>query len=342
MIYAPVIIPTLCRAEKLKNCIESLQKNEYAKYTELYISLDYPLEEKHKSGYQEIKTYLAEGIKGFAGVIVIEQTSNQGWHGNYERLREKVFEKYDCYIYTEDDNVFSSNFLEYMDKCLTNYQEDEDVLAVSGYVYPIDWETKQYNSLMIQSYSAAWGFGTWREKEEKMYQMLTVKYLEKQLYSINAMRKLYKASKNQYCNFVKGMIEYTDMLLDNDKVLWVDLSSALYQIFEDKYMIFPTESKVRNMGYGEGGVHCSEIIMTAKQKIDHRHYPYDRQPIDTSLNCEEIKISSKEMKQYWNSIMEKFFLVSQREIVGSIFMQIVCKILGRKFVVRICKKLQRG
>lgn len=342
MIYAPVIIPTLCRAEKFKNCIESLKKNPYAKYTELYISLDYPPSEKYRKGYQEIKQYLEAGIGGFANVIVLEQSINQGSYKNYQILRKKVYEKYDCYIFSEDDNVFSPNFLEYMDKCLAEFEKDEKILAVTGYSYPIDWQTDKYNVLKINSYFAAWGFGIWRNKEEEMLKYLSLDNFENLLKDSAIMKRLFSISKNQYCNFVKGMIEYTDMLIVNNEIPAVDLSFSLYQIFYDKYMIFPVKSKVRNTGYGQDGVHCGEMVIQEHIAPNHRNYPYDKQPIDTEAEFEQI-IASKETEcGQWNRQMEDFFLVSNREIIASKIVQMVCKVLGRKRVAAMLRKVRKG
>lgn len=342
MIYAPVIIPTLCRAEKLKNCIESLQKNSYAKYTELYIGLDYPPNEKYRQGYEQIKEYLNGGIEGFARVEIIEQTSNKGWSGNYDSLREKVYEKHDCYIYTEDDNVFSPNFLEYMDCCLTKFEHDEDILAVTGYSYPIDWKDTKHNVMKISSYFAAWGFGIWRSKEEQMRKAINIDNFEQQMKNRNSMRKLYRASKNQYCNFMKGMIEYTDMLVVDGEVLAIDLSFALYQMFYNKYMIFPTVSKVRNTGYGVDGIHCGEMVLQETRETNHRNYLYDKQPIDISERFEEIIMNSKDETSKLNECMENFFVVSNREIIAARVVEIFCRFFGKKSVVNLLRKMRKA
>ena len=47
MIYAPILIPTLCRAEHFIRCVESLKNNSWAKYTDVFIGLDYPPTEKY-------------------------------------------------------------------------------------------------------------------------------------------------------------------------------------------------------------------------------------------------------------------------------------------------------
>ena len=54
MIYAPVLIPTLCRDEHFIRCIESLKRNAWAKYTDIYIALDFPCKESHWDGYNKI------------------------------------------------------------------------------------------------------------------------------------------------------------------------------------------------------------------------------------------------------------------------------------------------
>ena len=78
MIYAPIMIITLNRSRHLKECIESLQRNGWAKYTELYISVDFPPSEKYMKGYLEIKKYLNKKIEGFKKVNVIFQKKKFG------------------------------------------------------------------------------------------------------------------------------------------------------------------------------------------------------------------------------------------------------------------------
>ena len=56
--YAPIYIPTLCRDEHFITGLESLKKNRWAKYTDVYIALDYPAKESHWEGYRKICEYL--------------------------------------------------------------------------------------------------------------------------------------------------------------------------------------------------------------------------------------------------------------------------------------------
>lgn len=101
MIYAPIIIATLNRYEHLKRCIESLQKNSWAKYTELYISVDYPAKEVHWEGYRKVREYLEAGIEGFKKVEVYYQSFNLGGAENFMFLKRIIFQSYDRWIETE-------------------------------------------------------------------------------------------------------------------------------------------------------------------------------------------------------------------------------------------------
>lgn len=104
MIYAPVLIPTLCRSDHFIRCLESLKKNTWAKYTEVYIAVDYPAKESHWDGYKRIVEYLSCDCTEFANLHVIKRPYNYGGAANMVALRDYVLKKHDRFIRTEDDN----------------------------------------------------------------------------------------------------------------------------------------------------------------------------------------------------------------------------------------------
>ena len=96
-VFAPVIIPTLCRYEHFKQCIESLSKCTLANQTEVYVGLDYPAKDEHWDGYKKIKSYLASvGNIGFKNLTVIERGRNYGLGaaGNFQMLINCILSKY--------------------------------------------------------------------------------------------------------------------------------------------------------------------------------------------------------------------------------------------------------
>ena len=73
MKYAPIYIPTLCRSEHFIRLMESLRKNTWAKYTDVYIALDYPAKDSQKDGYNKICEYLKEDFTEFASFNLIKR-----------------------------------------------------------------------------------------------------------------------------------------------------------------------------------------------------------------------------------------------------------------------------
>ena len=126
-----------------------------AEQTDLYVGLDYPFKEAHWDGYRKISVYLDE-LSGFNSVNIIKHDSNVGSYANYHSVLDVVLNKYDRYIYTEDDDEFSPCFLEHINKIMAQYENDEDVIAVSGYNYPIDMSDIEGNAYSMNTYFSAY------------------------------------------------------------------------------------------------------------------------------------------------------------------------------------------
>ena len=115
MIYAPILIPTLCRDEHLRKLIESLSINPWAKYTELYVAVDFFLQEKYKKGREKILKYLRSiDTIQFKAIHIIERERNYGAFGNIDALQNEIAEKYDRFISIPDDMEVSPNTYPYI------------------------------------------------------------------------------------------------------------------------------------------------------------------------------------------------------------------------------------
>lgn len=338
---APVIIPTLCRAEHFKRCVESLKRNPYAKYTDLYIGLDYPAKESHVAGYNKIKEYLDSGIDGFRTVTIIRHEVNVGSSANARALKEKAFLTHDRYIFTEDDNEFSPNYLEYMNRCLVKYEDDPTVQAVTGYRYPSENRAITGNVFSSEVYYAAFGCGTWKSKMEKMYGMLTVPFCERIYKDSNFMKKLQRESKNQYCNFVKGMLGYTKLIQEN-QVWRCDMIYGIYMLSEGKKMVFPTISKVRNHGYDGSGLNCIVMKYDPAKKVTHRNFNPDAQMIDEEDTFPEIREENQLSRTEVEHIIDDFFEIPSKEFLRTKAAYLISRVIGlrntRKLIQLIMKK----
>lgn len=304
MIYAPVIIPTLCRYKHFKECLESLSKCKWAEETEVFVGLDYPAKESHRPGYEKIKNYLKEvGDMTFKKIHVFEREVNYGGGKNCTELKKVALERFDTYIYSEDDNVFAPNFLEYMDTCLEKYKDDSNVIAVCGYSYPVDWDVSDGATVLKQQVNVSmWGTGLWKDKEDKWndhyYKGIMLadlpKFIKKRGYE-----RMIDVSLIEYMEAACNVIEVgTNMLKCK-----TDIARRAFLAVYDKYAITPVVSKVRNQGFDGSGVYCQKID-SALNGDTAGTYNYQKQPIDNASDfvlVEDSKNSAEENRRRLNT-----------------------------------------
>ena len=171
MEYAPIVIATLNRYDSLVRCIESLKRNLWAKYTDVFIGLDFPPSKKYQEGYDKILRYFNNNdFSQFSSITIIKREHYYGNGKNFSSLRDEVYKKYDRYIRVEDYTELSPNFIEYMDKCLMKYENDPNVIAVSGFSIPLDTKLSDKATVYKENYSVPiLGTGFWKSKYKNLY-----------------------------------------------------------------------------------------------------------------------------------------------------------------------------
>lgn len=258
--YAPVIIPTLCRYEHFKRCIESLSKCKEAKHTKLIIGLDFPLYESHETGYKKICEYIPT-ITGFEEIVLHKREYNYGPKKNIRALYEYVYSISDRCIYSEDDNEFSPNFLEYINKGLEKFKNDTRIVGICGFRYLFDIKNIKGNAFPCYGFSA-WGCGQWRDKTPMYKKNGVAPFLDIILNS-------WKLSMEVFFLYPTWLNACMTMKLRNRT--YGDFLIALECVLYNRVSIFPTISKVRNLGNDGSGVNCHRVIPEFEsQPIDEK------------------------------------------------------------------------
>ncbi len=258
--FAPVLIPTLNRYEHFRRCVESLSRCTHADKTELVIGLDYPPSEKYIEGWEKICSYVST-ISGFAQVTILKREYNYGVQENVYDIRKYASKKYDRFIMTEDDNEFSPNFLDYINQGLEIYKDNPQVYAICGYNYPIDMSSYKYNYYFSHEF-AAWGYGSWFEKQEKVF-----KIIQSPKYVID-FYKSYPLSV-----YLKNNFKLMSLATRIGDGFLGDVYLTSYLHSRKAYSVFPKISKVRNWGHDGTGINCGTMekkleVLYTKQSID--------------------------------------------------------------------------
>ena len=256
MIYAPIIIPTLCRYSHLKKCLDSLSKCTDADKTEVFIGVDYPLNDSHWEGYKKVCSLLESTTYSFKKITIVKRKENYGPTKNIDfLLKEHIYSKYDTFIFSEDDNEFSPNFLKFINANLERYKDDKDIYAICGYNYPLDFKNYPQSKIYKSFFYSPWGVGLWTDKMKKV----SAKDADKILH--NPIKVLKIGIK------VPSLLR-TLISMRYDNVVYGDALLRAKLFLEGKDCIFPILSKVRNRGFDitgvnckdDGGIHLTQII----------------------------------------------------------------------------------
>lgn len=271
MKYYPVIIPTLNRFDHFRNCVESLSRCKGSEETELIIGLDYPPSEKYADGHSNIKSYIPK-ITGFAKVTVFEREYNYGAAANFYDLKEYALKDNEAVIGTEDDNVFASGFLEFVNSALESYFDDSNVRTVCGFI-----ATKFYDNTVDAIYthdSSAWGCGMWRHKEQIVHNRR--KFVSDIVFSLNKTFKIYREQP--------GLITMLCSMYDRGN-MYGDAIRTATNILQNRWQVKPSISLVRNMGHDGSGLHS----------VDSPVYDFHNQTLSDRV---DYRINSKSKSKY--------------------------------------------
>ena len=249
--FVPVLIPTLNRFDHLKLCVESLCACAYAIDTDLFIAQDYPSKDNHWTGYRKIEQYI-KNINGFKSVTIIRRTINFGAVKNLFEAIYEIFDKYDRLILSEDDNIFSYDFLKFVNLGLCTYNNRTDIFSINGYNYPITLPKTYQRDIYAWVGFSAWGCGIWKHKWAKIdfTTNVALKNVHGFLANFDNALNINKLASN----YIPGLL---NML--KSKEVHGDVYISMYQQINNMYSIFPTVSRVRNMGYDGSGVNCKML-----------------------------------------------------------------------------------
>ena len=282
MIYAPVIIPTLNRYKHFKQCLESLERCFLSDKTTVYVGLDYPPSDKYVEGWKKIDAYLKEKEtkNGFGNLIVFRRDHNLGLgiNGNSANLHNFVRQHHDRYITSEDDNVFSPNFLEYINKGLELYIDDPRVFCICGYTQPYSFLFKDNNHFFHNTDMSAWGYGSWTSKTNVFINEARNSIFHR-TFSLKNYLKVRKHGFNRLMQYISYVCRD-----ENQPFPLVDCVISVYCILTNMYVVCPSMSKVRNIGWDlDGQSFQDKKVLERNKKFAERHM---NQQIDTAEHFE--------------------------------------------------------
>ncbi len=263
MKYTPIVLFVYNRPWHTRQTVEALLRNTLAAQSDLYIFADGPKEGQAADAVQEVRDYI-KTIIGFQSVTVVERSQNMGLANSIIDGVTKVCDEHGRVVVLEDDLITSPYFLQYMNDALDLYENEEQVISVHGYMYPVEGILPE--TFFIRG-ADCWGWGTWKrgwKHFEPDGQLL--------------LRQLRERKLTHAFDF-DGAYPYTRMLKhqiagknNSWAVRWY--ASAF---LNNMLTLYPSRSLVLNIGFDNSGAHCSTfnefVGELANTRIDIANVP---------------------------------------------------------------------
>ena len=303
MTFSPISLFVYNRPWHTRQTVEALLANEEAKDTDMYVFSDSAKNESVSKAVSEVRSYI-HGIAGFRSVNIIEREVNFGLAKSIIEGVSQVCEQHGRVIVLEDDMVTSPYFLRYMNDGLTRYEQDERVISVTGYMYPVRATLPETFFLIGAD---CWGWGTWKRgwdqfeaDGEKLLQELTRKRLSWK-FDYDGSYPHMRMLKNQ----IKGKN-------DSWAIRWHASACS-----KGLLTLCAGQSLVQNIGFDDSGTHCGSGAEFCVELA--------------SLPIEVREIANREDDGARRKIVRFLYLVRLKSMINkffSVFIKIIRRIRG--------------
>lgn len=285
---APLIICAFNRADVLKNTVASLQANELATDTDLFIFVDGPrINKVGEAEKVKVVVDLAHTVTGFKSVTVNASSVNKGLARSITGAATELLNKYSRVIVVEDDLYCSKSFLRYMNNMLDMFENDKRIMQISGYSSKLHLPKSYPWDIYMSGRAHSWSWATWKDRWDTVdWEVLDFDQLAADKNAINAF--------NTYGSDLFGMLKGWKEKRNNS--WYIRFNYAMHK--QGRFTVCPIKSLVRNDGFGTEATHCSTYN---RYKIEFE--PAHEGVFKTPIKCECLTPNKKIMKhavRYWS------------------------------------------
>lgn len=242
MTPAPILLFVYNRPEHVRQCIASLQANELAAQSPLFIYSDAAKTPESREGVQQTRQFIRD-IDGFASVTIIEREQNWGLARSIIDGVTTQVNRFGRVIVMEDDLIAAPYFLQFMNDALETYKDEPRVGHIQGCDFTQD--TSLPDTFLIK-WTGSWGWATW-DRAWKRFNP-DGKELLRQLEERNLTRRFDFNSTYGYTRMLRRQIEGKN---NSWAIRW---NASLF--LADILSLNAGRSLIRNTGFDGSGTNC--------------------------------------------------------------------------------------
>ncbi|MFA5125911.1 MAG: glycosyltransferase family 2 protein [archaeon] len=285
---APIVLFVYSRLDHTKITVEALKQNFLAKESQLFVFSDGPKTPEKAGEVNKVRNYL-RSIKGFKSVKIFENKKNKGLAKSIIGGVTKIVNQYGRVIVVEDDLLTSKYFLTFMNDALDFYENEKQVISISGYVYP----AKDLPKTFFIRGADCWGWATWK-RGWKMFETNGSKLL-KQLQEKGLTKEFNFDDSYDYIQMLRDQIEGKN---SSWAIRWY--ASAF---LAGKLTLYPGKSFVRNIGVDGSGTHGGLVDVYYTELFESK-LPFELIPIV------EDTVVRKKFSRFFKKMHSKLFRLS--------------------------------
>lgn len=245
MSTAPIALFAYNRPYHLEQTIAALKLNTLAKQSDIFIYSDGPRSVDQAWAVAEVRKLIAD-VSGFKSVTVVERNNNWGLANSIIDGVTQLCKKYGKVIVLEDDLLSEPNFLVYMNMALERYENEDQVMQISGFNFPLDIYSKM-NSFFLPL-TTSWGWATW-ERSWKSFEPADTSL---NIFNLDSSMRI-KFDVEDSFNYFNMLESQVQGNIDSWAIRWY------LHVFSNRGLVlYPTNSMIMNMGFDGTGTHCGK------------------------------------------------------------------------------------
>ena len=241
---APIALFVYNRPEHTRRTLKFLQQNLLADESRLYVFSDAAKGTSNEIAVNEVRE-LIKTISGFKTTKIIERNENLGLANSIISGVSQLVKDYGKVIVFEDDLLSSPYTLKYFNDALKHYENEEKVMHISAYMYPLAGADKLPDTFLYRA-AHSWGWATW----ERAWVNFNPDIAD--LMQRFTKEKVRDFSIDGTMNFWKQMLEFKKGKNNSWAIRWyasIFLNGGL--------TLNPSKSLIHNIGHDGTGVHSN-------------------------------------------------------------------------------------
>lgn len=290
MIKAPIALFVFKRPQHTEKALEALSRCEGADESELFIFCDGPKRAEDMKAVEEVRN-LVKSRKWCGKVNIIERDKNWGLANSIISGVTEVCEKFGRVIVLEDDLIVSRYFLEYMNTALDLYENSEQVMQISGHVFPVKFKAET-DSLFFQM-ATTWGWATWQrawvhfDRGMKGHEVLKRDNLLRNKFDLDGAYPYFKMIQDQL-----------DGKVDSWGIRWY-----LSIFMQSGLTLFPVKTLIEQIGFDGSGTHTKDTDNSFYGTIEDDNFRVLTFPPRLEIAEPQFEEYKRYLKRGWKGLL---------------------------------------